>query len=251
MNPVFRQQCQITEAQCNPFGYAKNSALLLCVQDIAEAHCNLLGADRQTLEKENLFWALVRNKMEITRHPSLGETIILETFPLPTTKTNYPRGTIAYDKDGNELFRTLSLWVLMHWQTRRLILPHQSNIEVPGNSLIQDSFFTSQTFPRTAPQNRALSHSCHTVTCEDLDQNLHVNNTRYVDWVMKLLPEDFLSSHPLRQLTVSYHNEAKESQKVSLNYAISPENSLQVEGLLTEADATKTPIRVFTAQAQF
>ena len=51
---------------------------------------------------------------------------------MPTTRTAYPRSTIAYDADGKECFRAISLWVLMDTQNRSMVLPGKSGVDVAG-----------------------------------------------------------------------------------------------------------------------
>jgi medium-chain acyl-[acyl-carrier-protein] hydrolase len=42
----------------------------------------------------------------------------------------------------------------------------------------------------------------------DLDQNGHVNNTRYIEWILNSLSLEFHQSHVLRSLEVNYLAEA-------------------------------------------
>lgn len=61
--------------------------------------------------------------MQITRLPKSGETIRVETWAMPTTRVAYPRSVVAYDEKGQELFRSITLWVLMNMDTRAMIQP--------------------------------------------------------------------------------------------------------------------------------
>ena len=113
MEPIFQHEFLINDAAVDCFGRLKPSMLLFYCQEIAGQHCHILGADYDTLAQKNLFWAIIRQKVQITRLPRSGETIRVETWPMPTTKVCYPRSTVAYDADGQELFRAISMWVLM------------------------------------------------------------------------------------------------------------------------------------------
>ena len=52
---------------------------------------------------------MTRHRVEITRLPTIGETIRVETWPMPPTKVAFPRSIIAYDEAGKEIFRSISL----------------------------------------------------------------------------------------------------------------------------------------------
>ena len=102
------------------------------VQEAAGQHCSLLAVDHDTLSHRHLFWAVTRNRVQITRLPRLGERVFIETWPMPTTRVAYPRSVVAYDEQGAELFRSISLWVLMDDRTRGMILPGKSGVIVDG-----------------------------------------------------------------------------------------------------------------------
>ena len=104
------------------------SSLLFYAQEVAGQHCQLLGTDYDSLAKLRMFWAVTRHRVQITRLPVRGETITVETWPMPTTRVAYPRSVIAYDAQGNECFRAISLWVLMDLDKRSMILPGKSGI---------------------------------------------------------------------------------------------------------------------------
>ena len=103
MEKYYRKQITVGDTQVNAFDRLKNSQLLAILQEAAGEHGALLGVDKDSLLKKKLFWALIRYHIEITRLPRSGEIITVETWPMPTTRTAYPRATVAYDADGNEL----------------------------------------------------------------------------------------------------------------------------------------------------
>ena len=132
---IHSQTFTLTDMEVDYFGRLKLSSLLYFAQEVAGKHCILLGADYDTLARKNLFWAVTRHRVQITRLPVRGETITVETWPMPTTRVAYPRSMVAYDADGNELFRSISLWVLMNTETRAMVLPGRSGVDVEGTLL--------------------------------------------------------------------------------------------------------------------
>ena len=100
MEPIYSQEFVLNDAAVDRFGRLKPSMLLLYIQEVSGIHGAALGADYDTLARKNLFWAILRTKVQITRLPSRGETIRLETWPMPTTRVAYPRSVVAYDEIG-------------------------------------------------------------------------------------------------------------------------------------------------------
>ena len=75
MEPIFQQDFLINDSAVDCFGRLKPSMLLFLCQDIAGQHCRILGADFDTLIQKNLLWAIIRQKVQITRLPRSGETV--------------------------------------------------------------------------------------------------------------------------------------------------------------------------------
>lgn len=242
---IYKQTYAVSAEDADSFGRLKPSAILWFAQEIAGEHCIQLGTDWDTLQKKNLFWALIRTKVEITRLPQLGETVTVHTWPMPQTRTAYPRCTVGYDAAGQECFRVIALWVLMDTQTRAMVLPGKCQIQVDG--ILQG---TEPELPRALPAAGGQQLRSRTVTDRELDKNLHMNNTRYLDWVMELPEADFSEVHPVKEFTVCYLSEACKDQQVDLVYDLQ-EGVLQVDGYRAQTDVPDRKDRIFAARLQF
>lgn len=236
----------ITSADLDNAGHVRPGTLLFFAQEAAGAHCALLGVDRQALEPQHLFWAVVRHKAEIVRLPGAGETVTVETWPMPTTRTAFPRSTVGYDAQGKPLFRIISLWVLMDTQTRTMVLPGKSGICVDG--FLQGGELTP---PGTIPPKPLAHMQARTVTNSDLDSNQHLNNARYLDWIWDLLPDTPCAQKNLREFSICYLSEARLGQELTLAWELSETGALQVEGHRAKPDSPETQGRVFAASLTF
>ena len=224
MEPLYVQNFEITDIAVDCFGKMKPSMILFIAQEIAGKHCLQLQVDYDTLAKQRLFWAVTRHRVQITRLPVRGETIRVETWPMPTTKVAYPRSVIAYDEEGNECFRSISLWVLMNLDTRNMILPGKSGISVAGTLRGMELAVPSGLIPKELIQNRE-----RTVCYTDLDRNGHMNNTKYLDWIDDLLPSVFHKDHSPKEFTVCYMAEVREGQTLQMHWDFIEDRCLQVD----------------------
>ena len=242
MKPIFSKTYTLRDCDVDRFGRLKPSMLLYFAQDVAGAHCDVLALNYDALAQQRLFWAVIRHRAQITRWPTRGETITVETWPMPTTRSAYPRSTVAYDANGNELFRTISLWILMNLDTRAMILPGKSGVEV--NGMLTGTELAAPASAALAPYtNTALRRVAFT----DLDRNGHVNNCRYLDWVWDLLPSAFHEGQTPREFTVCYQNEAREEQLLELRWSLSDGPALSVDALRQD----ETESRVFSVRMLF
>ena len=243
MEPVYSQKYTLSSLHTDRFGRAKPSALLFFAQEVAGQHCRALSVDPSGC---GLFWAVIRHRVQVTRLPMRGQTITVETWPMPTTRVAYPRSVVAYDDSGNEVFRSISLWVLMDQASRAMILPGKSGIAVPGTVR-----GTELAVPNSLVPHSHNNRVCRTVGYTELDGNGHMNNTRYLDWVDDLLPSAFHGAHSIREFTVCYLSEAREGQQITLSWELTEGPVLQVDAhRQAENDPAKTE-RVFSVQALF
>ncbi len=246
MEPIYRQTFTVDDMAADCFGRLKLSTLLYYAQEVSGRHSELLGADYDSLALRRLFWAVTRHRVQITRMPVRGETITVETWPMPTTRIAYPRSIVAYDAEGNELFRAISLWVLMDLDDRRMVLPSKSGVTVKGSLTGSELAVPHSILPKPM-----VNSAVHTVAYSHLDRNGHMNNTRYLDWVDDLLDSSFHRSHTPREMIICYHSEAREKQEIYLDWVLSERGCLQVDAHRASTDVPGKQERVFSAQVLF
>ena len=243
MEPIYVQHFTITDNTVDCYGRLKPAMILYFVQEVAGKHVDVISMDYDALAKKGMIWAIIRQRVQITRLPRRGETIRVETWPMPTTRVAYPRSVVAYDENGNEVFRSISIWVLMDINSRNMILPGKSGISVVGTLRGMEL-----AAPSALPAKILSSHRQRSVCFTDLDRNGHMNNTRYMDWIDDLLPSPFHRQHELKEFTVCYLSETREGQALDMHWDFLEEGIVQVDAhrITEEKDE-----RVFSARLIF
>ena len=232
MESIFRQEFTVSQGDTDAFGRMKPSAILAYMQEVAGRHFS------NPSEYPELCWVVSRHHVVIRRLPKAEEKITLETWAIPATRVAFPRGTIAYDEKGEELFRSVSLWVLINTASRAMVLPGKVNLPMVTNlrglELPTPGSLPAKIYGNT--QNRIVRYSM-------LDVNGHMNNAKYLDMIEDLLPVDFHKEAGIREFTVCYISEATAGQAIDLTYELS--------GGTLRVDARSGEVRVFSAQADY
>ena len=242
METIYTQELTLNDLHVDCFGRLKPAVMLWMIQEVSGAHAARLGASWEALAQKDLFWAVIRHKVEISRMPQAGQTITLRTWPMPTTRVAYPRATEALDENGNLLFRSQAIWVLMDRNTRAMVLPGKSGVDVPGTV-----HGCEAPTPGSIPGRTLENYVNRTVGYGVLDRNGHMNNTRWLDWTDDLLRADFHNGKQIRQLDICYFAEATEGQNLALSWQLTEENLLQFEALSTD----EKPHRILALNAQY
>ena len=179
-------------------------ALLEMMQEMAGAHAEKLGIGRQMLLDMNLVWVLTRLEVRMSRWPSFGETLTVETFPMPNRRWFFPRYFIFRDGEGNQIGCAGSLWVLLDINERRMVRPDPVIALIPDNSDLTAPLGLPATVEECASEAVVAQH---TPVYTDLDMNGHVNNTRYLDWCCNALGIDTLRALELAEFSVNFNQE--------------------------------------------
>lgn len=238
MDLIFKKDITVEYGDVNEYGRLKLSALLRYAQEISGNHSDRLGFDWDTLANKGLFWAVLRHRVVIHRLPAAGESLHLETWPMPATRAAYPRAVRALDNEGNILFETVALWVLMKTENRTMVLPGRSGVEVPGILRGDEPASPSSLAPGAYPNSLLW-----TVGPEDLDINNHVNNAKYLDHV-----EVLAADCNVKEFTVCYLAETLLGQEITLQWELSEDGLLQVDGLRWRTDVPGEKERVFSVR---
>ena len=136
--------------------------------------------------------------------------------------------------------------MLMDMENRSMVLPGKSGIDVPG--VLRG---TEPDAPRAIPAQNCTDTTPRTVGFGELDRNLHMNNTKYLDWVMDLLDLEFHRANSIREFTICYLSEARHGQKIHLSGNLSEEGIFQVDGHREKTDVSGEKERIFAAKLQF
>lgn len=208
----------------------KLSALFNYFQDIASLAAENLGVGVTEIgEKFGVTWALTRVKVDILRSPEWNEEITIETWPLEPEKLEFERDFIVRDRDGNIIIRAVSKWIIFDIKTRRLKKTELIGLKYPD--IITERSIDCE-FEKLKPLGEFETAYKKVVGYSDIDLNEHLNNSRYVDFIMDCFDLESHKKYGIKTIDVSYINEALPGDTIILNKDISSLNSnlIYIEG---------------------
>ncbi|KAE8687512.1 Palmitoyl-acyl carrier protein thioesterase [Hibiscus syriacus] len=213
----FRQNFAIRSYEIGADRTASIETLMNHLQETAINHCKsagLLGEGfgaTPEMCKKNLIWVVTRMQVVFDRYPTWGDVVQVDTWVSASGKNGMRRDWLVSDnKTGEILTRATSVWVMMNKVTRRL-----SKIPEEVRGEIEPFFINSD--PVVAEDSRKLVkldvstaefvRKGLTPRWSDLDVNQHVNNVKYIGWILESAPLAVLESHELSSMTLEYRRE--------------------------------------------
>ncbi|XP_039066217.1 palmitoyl-acyl carrier protein thioesterase, chloroplastic-like [Hibiscus syriacus] len=214
---VFRQNFAIRSYEIGADRTASIETLMNHLQETAINHCKsagLLGEGfgaTPEMCKKNLIWVVTRMQVVFDRYPTWGDVVQVDTWVSASGKNDMRRDWLVSDsKTGETLTRVTSVWVMMNKVTRRLSkIPEEVRGEIEpffmnsGPVVAEDSRKLVKLDESTAEYVRKGL----TPRWSDLDVNQHVNNVKYIGWILESAPLAVLESQELCSMTLEYRRE--------------------------------------------
>jgi medium-chain acyl-[acyl-carrier-protein] hydrolase len=168
-------------------------ALLEEMMETAGRHAEILGVGVSSLHDKGLTWVLARFHAQIKTIPLAGAAVHIATWPTGRHRLFAVRDFYLTDETGAEVLRATSAWALMNMETRRpaRLDPHLPVFIRHPERMVADDFSP------LPPVEGAGSRATYRAVAADIDINDHVNNTVYLDWALRAVPEPAQGQRPL------------------------------------------------------
>ena len=175
------------------------------MQEAASKHAAALGVSIHQLLAENYTWLLSRLKIKIAAYPGWNDRIQVKTWPSGTQQLFALRDFTMTGAENQIIAAAISAWLVIDLQKRRpvRVTPFVERLRpIEGSHVLNDRL----------DKLPALSNPVHeknfVVRYSDIDINQHVNNVKFVEWVVEGLPAALLNSAVPSELEINFLAEA-------------------------------------------
>jgi len=199
---VWHETYDVRAYEVNPNGHASIQTIGNYLQDAAGKHAEALGVSH--LMDGKLGWVLAYICVQIDAYPTLGDSVVLETWPSGISGVYATRDFALTDQTGKRLSAATSAWLLLDLERRRPIrMPEDvTSIHPPDKPRAID-----QSVRKLRPPVTTVFEQTFAVRYSDLDINAHVNNVRYMEWAVESVPLAETEGHVLRRLELQFKAE--------------------------------------------
>ncbi|XP_076950736.1 palmitoyl-acyl carrier protein thioesterase, chloroplastic-like [Bidens hawaiensis] len=215
---VFRQNFSIRSYEIGADRTASIETLMNHLQETALNHvksAGLLGdgfGSTPEMCKKNLIWVVTKMQVIVDRYPTWGDVVQVDTWVAQSGKNGMRRDWLLRDcKSGEILTRASSNWVMMNKETRKLSkLPDEVRGEigqffVDAPPVVEDD---SIKLPKLAETTADYVRDGLTPRWSDLDVNQHVNNVKYIGWILESASQ-VVEKYELASITLEYRRECR------------------------------------------
>ncbi|MDG5766264.1 thioesterase [Balneolales bacterium ANBcel1] len=207
MSAYFDKTFQLRFFEMNDFGEASPTTILTLLEETAADHCYSIGHGLYDLKRQDIGWILLSGFMQMERYPIYKEKITIRTWLSTYTTIRGYRENLIYDESGVIIGRARGLWLFFDIDKRR-----PSNIfeDIMRKWSFREEVCVDHNITRkikpvlTSEMTRRFS-----INRFDVDSYDHVNNIRYLAWLMESMPEEVTNHHFLHSIDGRFVSEAQ------------------------------------------
>jgi acyl-ACP thioesterase len=207
---AFNERFSMPAAGSDDSELGRMLAVLEEMMETAGRHAEILGVGVRDLHAKGLTWVLARLHVRISSIPAAGTTVHTATWPSGRHRLFAVRDFLLQEDSGGELLRASSAWAMMSMETRRpsRLDPHLPIFTRHPERLVADDFAP------LPPVRADAGRASYRALAADIDLNDHVNNTVYLDWALRSVPESVRAWTPLA-LEAAFLGEARLGDEVA------------------------------------
>ena len=203
-NKKYTKEFQVHYYEINQYQEATSITILKYLEEAAICHSESVGLGIGKLKAEGIGWVLNRWFVNIDEYPVWNEKVIIETWPSKFERFYATREFSISNSRGKAIGRARALWVFLNIEKKR---PMRIPAEF-GEAYSVDSLSTVEGSFREIESVSDLEFKKEfQVRRSDIDTNDHVNNTKYVEWILEAIPQDVYENFTLSTLEVLYKKE--------------------------------------------
>jgi len=179
------------------------------MEEAAGQHAEKLGFSMERMRNEGIAWVLARMYVEVYDFPKTGQKVYVTTWPLGIEKLLFRRDFELRVESGEVIAKAISQWAVINLKTRRLERMVYSGLSPEEPEYVLEEPKWKITSQLESPELLRLN-----VRLSDIDQNNHVNNVHYIEWVVESSKYALSRDKQLASVEILFKAEAKHKDTV-------------------------------------
>lgn len=245
-NGFYRKRTEVKWHEIDFRQQLKASAFMNMAQDIANSQASYLKFGYDELIAINQVWVLSRIKVKFNRYPLWRDNLSLQTwhkgkdglfglrdFAAFIEETAEEKDSAYYQDMNNAAITATSSWLIINTNTRRIERNNLFSISPEIQAYARNINACGERCEKIKMPDNMNITGTHVVKYSDIDFNMHVNNAKYIDWIVDDIDMSILAEYCLSEFQLNYISEAKFGETIEIFSTINDvdkEFNMQFEG---------------------
>lgn len=195
----------------------KNDKCKLCkivdlLQNTATMHSKSVGYGTKTMMELKQAWLMLGWKVKILKYPEADMDVEVRTWSRGIKGVEAKRGYEIYSEDGELLVIADSSWALFDLEAQKLIRAPEEMINAYGT--LNKNPFSDEKSERLRDNDIIESEIEMIVGKRDIDTNNHMNNSKYMEYIVEVLPDNI----EISEFECIYRKQVIYGEKIKISY---------------------------------
>lgn len=196
-----------------PNSTLKPAAVQRIMQQLAREDCDAMGCTYNAMRDINMVFVITKLGMRFSAPIFAYDELTVKTYNNSISGVSWIREFEFY-KNGEEVLHATTQWVIVRYDTRRIVRPREFPFPIPEHNLE----CSSVDIPRSLDAKELPVCGERIVRLSDLDENDHLNNCVYSDITLDILPYDRANDY-VSDVHIIFHHEAKLGDTLAVGMA--------------------------------
>lgn len=181
--------------------------------DVATKQSEEINIDLKYMEENKIAWVIHKWDININSFPKYGDIIKVTTKPICFKKFYAYRDFQVINSKGEKIIKALSQWLLIDTDKRKLKkIPEELSKAYNTNGVE----YKDIKIPKINKLEKCNNKKIFNVRYSDIDTNGHVNNSKYISWIVETMPLEIILNYTLKNLNMTYKKETTYGEKVKI-----------------------------------
>ena len=225
------QQFQVKYCEADFKDELKISAALSYMEEVACSSADELGFGYAYVKPKGYAFMVTNICCAFIRPVALGEAVTVKTWPLPPSYVVFGREYQFFSASGENLINASSRWCLVDMKTGKLLqskaIDNQDYSTYNTKKVLDGVNWKIPAFKAEEGELRFTM----AVANSEYDHNMHVNNTRYADYLFNCFTVAELAEKKLSRFSISYIKQCKEGETLRFYRKEDTDGSYLTQGI--------------------
>ncbi len=184
------------------------------MQETAWHHADHLRVGYSDLAEHQYFWVLSRLSIQLEEYPRWGDRIKIKTWLAGTGRLFALRHfSIAHSK-GDILGTAKSAWLVLDLKSRK---PQRIGPIFKHLRHLLENLPSSEEPEKLSGPVQSKMEKSFTVRYSDIDMHHHVNNIKYIEWILDSFPFEMNQTHHIHTCEINFLAESSCGDFISIH----------------------------------
>jgi medium-chain acyl-[acyl-carrier-protein] hydrolase len=191
------------------------------MQETAWHHADHLRLGYSDLGEHQYFWVLSRLSIQMEEYPRWGGRVKIKTWLTGIGRLFALRHFSIADSKGNLIGTAKSAWLVLDLKRRR-----PQRIEPVFKHILHlfDDPPSTEEPEKLPPPVRAQMEKSFTVRYSDIDIHHHVNNIKYIEWILDSYPFEINQTHQIHTFDINFLAESSYGDAITIHTEVLKES---------------------------